>query len=80
MLSTCSYCSRADYEKLLNRYTERKKENSRGKINFPQNNAHKKQKWINEKEILAVGYLYPTAPVDGTSIYNAHRNAMDRLV
>ena len=58
---------------------ERKK-NSRGKITFPQNDDHKKQKWIDVKRILAVGVLNPTAPVDGRSIDNTHRNAMDRLV
>ena len=54
--------------------------NSRGKITFPQNDAHKKQKLIDVKGILDVGFLNPTASVDGTSIYNTHRNAMDRLV
>ena len=58
---------------------ERKK-NSRGKIPFPQNDDHKKQKWIDVKGILAVGFLNPTAPVESTSADNTHRNAMDRLV
>ena len=56
------------------------KKNSKGKITFPQHDDHKKQKWIGVKGILAVGFLNPTAPVDGMSIDNTHRNVMDRLV
>ena len=54
--------------------------NSRGKITFPLTDAHKKQKLINVKGILVVGFLNLTAPVDSMSIYNTYRNAMDRLV
>ena len=54
--------------------------NSRGKLTFPLNGAHKKQKLIDVKGIFVVGFFNPTAPLDGTSIYNTHRNAMDRLV
>ena len=54
--------------------------NSRGKITFPLNGAHKKQKLIDVRGISVVGFLNPSAPLDGTSIYNTHRNAMDRLV
>ena len=57
-----------------------KKKNSRRKFIFPQNEAHKKRKSIDVKEILAFGISNPTAPMDGTSIDNTHRNAMDRLV
>ena len=54
--------------------------NSRGRTTFSLNGAHKKQKLIDVRGILVVGFLNPTAPLDGTSIYNTHRNAMDRLV
>ena len=66
--------------KLLHRDREVKKNYSRGKITFPQNGAHKMQKLIDVRGILVVGFLNPTAPLDGKSIYNTHRNAMDRLV
>ena len=56
---------------------EREKKNSVEKITFSTNGAHKKQKWIDVKGILAVRFLIPMRPVDGTSIDNTQRNARD---
>ena len=57
--------------------TGREKKISEGKTTVSTNGAHKKQKWIDVEGILAVEFLSPVVSVDGTSIDNSHRNAME---